>query len=139
MANCKIPISNEYSMANSQYDIRERTLMFAVNTAKFIKSIPLTIAYAEYAKQLIRSSASIGANLEEADGALSKKDFINKVAISRREARESRYWLKLIQSVEIGDHPAIKSDSDKLIEESRQIILILSSIVNKVRAKHSGP
>jgi len=83
----------------------------------------------EYGKQLIRSSGSIGANLEEADGTLTKKDFINKMAIARREARESKYWLRLIQQVNRLECPELVT----LIGEANELVLILSAIINKVK------
>ncbi len=72
-----------------KFDIYDRTLEFAVRVALFIDKLPKGIASVEYAKQLIRSSGSIGANMEEADGAVSRKDFVNKVGIARKEAKES--------------------------------------------------
>jgi four helix bundle protein len=82
-----------------KFDIKERSLKFAVSVARFIDGLPKKQSAIEYGKQLMRSSASIGANLEEADGALSKKDFINKIGIARKESKESRYWLQLIKQV----------------------------------------
>src|SRR3989339_1001591 len=100
MTNDQIQNPNESNNQKSKkYDIKDRALEFAASVAIFIYKLPRNQLSIEYGRQLIRSSASIGANLEEADGTLTKKDFINKIAISRREARESRYWLRLIQKV----------------------------------------
>lgn len=138
MTNDKIQISNksfnDKSNSNKTYDIKKRAFEFAVRTAKFIKKIPRNHLTIEYVKQLIRSSASIGANLEEADGALSRKDFINKVAIGRRESRESRYWLRLINMAEILNINE-KPELDYLEGEAEEILLILSSIINKSQKK----
>ena len=80
-------------MSNSKkYDIYERAFDFAVRTNKLLEKLPKTTAFIEYSRQLIKASGSIGSNLAEADGALTKKDFINKVGIARRESRESRHW-----------------------------------------------
>lgn len=136
MTNDKTQISNKSPITNKKYDIQERSLSFAVNIAKFITAIPKNYISIEYTKQLARSSSSIGANIEEADGTLSHRDFANKMAIGRREARETRYWLRLIQRALLESDPLLKKESDDLITESREIMLILSCIVNKVREKH---
>src|SRR3989339_2080033 len=110
--------------------IQDRTLEFGVEILRFADKLPKTVAGAVIAKQVIRSGTSIGANMEEADGAASKKDFINKVIISRKEARETRYWLRLIKKAQI----IYKEDNlDDLIQESHELMKILSSIANKAR------
>jgi four helix bundle protein len=84
MTNDKIQMTNESLNPNKKYDIQVRTLEFAARIARFVDMVPKKQTSIEYCKQLIRSSASIGSNIEEADGTLSKRDFINKIAISRR-------------------------------------------------------
>ena len=118
----------------TKYDIRERAMDFAVRCAKLIQCIVRNQTSLEYSKQLIRSSASIGANIEEADGAISRKDFVNKMVIARREARESRYWLRLMALAGIST-AANKTEFFDLAREAEEILLILSSIVNKARIK----
>ena len=78
------------------YNLRERTFLFAVQIVQLVNKLPKTVAGYEIGRQLVRAGTSIGANLEEADDAASVKDFIYKAGISRREAKESRYWLKLL-------------------------------------------
>jgi four helix bundle protein len=78
-----------------QFDLEERTLAFAVKVRAFMKQVPKTTANVEDGRQLIKPSGSIGANYIEANEALSKKDFIMRIKICRKEAKESRYWLKL--------------------------------------------
>ena len=78
------------------------------------------------AKQLIRSGTSIGANMEEADGASSKNDFINKVTIARKEARETVYWLQLIKKAELVHHKDNLLQLDDLINEAGEIKLELA-------------
>lgn len=107
---------------------------FSVRTVKLIEKLPERISVSEYGRQLIRSSRSIGANLEEADGALTKKDFINKVGISRREARESRHWVKLLKAIVPIHNTSIKNELDWSIKECNEILLILSSIIKKSQA-----
>ena len=137
MTNDQFPMSNKLPMTNGKIkkiDIKDRSLEFAVRAAKFIDKLPRKQSAIEYGKQLIRSSASIGANLTEADGALSRKDFVNKVGISRREAKESEYWLQLIKKVESINLPEEKELS-WLINESKELKLILSAIINNTNLK----
>lgn len=118
-----------------KFDIQERTLDFAAKIAIFAGNMPKTIVSVVYIKQLIRSSASIGANVEEADGTLTKKDFINKLAIARREARETKYWLKLANKCLFYKDNSSCNEMDLLIKEAHELMLILSSIINKVQNK----
>jgi len=69
--------------------------------------------------------------MEEADGASTRKDFFNKVSIARKEARETRYWLKVVLGSEILNHASNIKEANELIEESTEIIKILSSIIKK--------
>lgn len=80
------------------YDLEERTLRFARDIRNLIEKIPKSISSIEDSKQLIRSSGSVGANYIEANESLSKKDFIHRIKICRKEAKESRYWLQLINT-----------------------------------------
>lgn len=110
------------------YDLEERTFQFAKNVRLFTKSLERTIANIEDAKQVIRSSGSIGANYIEANEALSKKDFVFRVKVSRKEAKESVYWLRLI--VETNQLQNTES-IEKLIQESTELKKILSAIIEK--------
>lgn len=117
------------------YDIKDRAETFAVRSAKLALKLSRNQASIEYGKQLIRASASIGANIEEADGTLSKRDFVNKLAISRREARESRYWLNLISGAGLVSSQEATEELNWLKREAEELLLILSSIINKVRMR----
>ncbi len=112
-----------------RYDLEERTLKFAKEVIEFVKTLPKTTANGETARQVIRSSGSVGANYIEANESLSKKDFIMRIKICRKESKESVYWLKL---AEIKD-----SDGEKkrgtLIDEATQLTKIFSSIVEKTK------
>ena len=112
-----------------QYDLEERTLKFAKEVIKFVKSLPKTIANVEIIKQLVRASGSVGANYIEANEALSKKDFIMRVKICRKEARESRYWLKLI---EVNGEDAEKQ-RQLLIQEATELMKIFGAILEKTK------
>ena len=81
-------------MAN--YNLEERTLDYAIRVRTFIRKLPATLIINEDAKQLVRSSGSVGANYIEANEAISKKDFKYRMRIARKEVKESRFWLKLI-------------------------------------------
>jgi len=82
-----------------QFDLEERTLNFSKDIIEFTDALQRTLANIEMMKQLIRSSGSVGANYIEANEALSKKDFAMRVKICRKEAKESRYWLNLLQVI----------------------------------------
>ena len=112
-----------------RYDLEERTLQFAKDTIAFIKGIQKTIINLELVKQLVRSSTSVGANFIEANEALSKKDFLLRIKICRKEARESIYWLKL---VELKDQESDRI-REALIEEATQLVKIFSTIVERAK------
>lgn len=117
-------------MGNSKkYDLEERTLKFALDVIQFIKIIPRNIANNEIAKQVIRCSGSIGANYIEANEALSKKDFIMRIKICRKESKESTYWLKLIES----KNNEQDKNRDSLIDEATQLTKIFNAILEKSR------
>src|SRR6266540_6120448 len=78
------------------YDLEERTFQFAKASRAFVKQMPRTISNVEDVKQLVRASGSIGANYIEANESIGKKDFVMKIKTCRREAKESCYWLRLV-------------------------------------------
>lgn len=116
------------SVKKPTYDLEERTLNLAKNVRLFIKTLKPSYINIEDGKQVIRSSGSIGANYIEANEALSKKDFLMRIKISRKEAKESIYWLKLLKDSNSSSEIAT---INSLIEESYQLVKILSSIVEK--------
>lgn len=116
---------------NKKYDIKERSFDFGVAILKFISKLPKNIIGFEIGKQLLRSGTSIGANLEEATGARTKKEFINIVNISKREARESNYWLRLLAESKL----ITNKDIESLLSESNELIGILTTIVRKTEEK----
>ncbi len=111
-----------------QYDLEDRTLEFARRVRAFVKEIPKTLANIEDCKQLVKASGSIGANYIEANEALSKKDFLMRIKICRKEAKESRYWSRLI-------HIEANQDLEKvrayLEQEAAELTHIFGSIVSK--------
>ena len=115
---------------NKQFDLEERTYQFAKGVRIFLKKIPRTISNIEDGKQLARSSGSVGANYIEANEALSKKDFRMRVKISKKEAKESRYWLRLIDT---RNSKEIIKERDNLINESTELMKIFGSILEKIK------
>ena len=114
-------------------EIQDRTLRFAIRTAKFVRMIARDMAFEILAKQLLRSATSIGANMKEADGASSRKDFINKVTIAKKEAQETEYWLEVLRGAEFIRHPDNKKELAGLLIESQEITRILASIIIKAK------
>jgi four helix bundle protein len=119
-------MSNEQS--SKQYDLEERSFQFAKSVALYLKTFNKTISNIEYSKQVIRSSSSVGANYIEANEALSKKDFMMRIKISRKEAKESAYFLRLIVESNGDD---IKSSGMELIKEAEELKKIFSAILIK--------
>ena len=113
---------------NKTYDLEERTFRFAKEVRIFIQSLVKTIANNEDAKQVVRSSGSIGSNYIEANESLSKKDFVFRIKLRRKEAKESTYWLRLIN--ETNRLPNLQT-AEKLIQESIELKKIFSAIVEK--------
>ena len=111
-----------------QYDLEDRTFEFAKKARELIKDLDKNIASIEDGKQLIRSSGSVGANYIEANEALSKKDFIMRIKICRKEAKESRYWLKLISTM----HNSNLDNQRKGLEtEAKELTHIFGAILTK--------
>lgn len=111
-----------------KYDLGERTYKFAKNVRDFIKEVPKYNTNSIYISQLIRSSSSIGANFIEANEALSKKDFYHRVKICRKEAKETNFWLKLL---DISSNLSLKSKLNSLVQEVNELMKIFGAIVSK--------
>lgn len=126
MAEIAITETNTDRASNNKYDLEERTYKFALTAATVCKKFPKSISNIEYTRQLIRSSGSVGANYIEANEALSKKDFMMRIKICRKEAKESAYWLKLLNNTNVED---FKSETIKLIGEAIELKKIFSSIL----------
>jgi four helix bundle protein len=110
------------------YDLEKRTFQFAKAVREFVKRLPQTISNREDVRQVVRSSGSIGANYIESQEALSKKDFRLRVRISRKESKETRYWLRLVN---VGEDAKLEADRARLIQECTELLKILSAIINK--------
>jgi len=101
---------------------------FALNVLKSVKILERSIENYVLVKQLIRSSTSIGANLQESQGGLTKKEFIHKLNISYREAKESKYWIKLIADSQLTNTPQLEL-FNKLYNDGDELCKIIYSII----------
>ena len=115
-------------ISSKHFNLEDRTLFFAVQVRSFVKKLPKTIANLEDGAQLIRSSGSVGANYIEANEALSKKDFYHRIKICRKEAKESRYWLRL---VDVNSQLELDAERKILIQEAYELMKIFGSILEK--------
>ena len=113
---------------NRTYDLEERTFAFARDVRAFIKLLERTIGNIEDAKQVVRSSGSVAANYIEANEALSKKDFRMRIKIGRKEAKESRLWLRLIDTE---NRPEARTKQKRLCTEAQELMNILGAIFRK--------
>jgi four helix bundle protein len=111
-----------------RYDLEERTFQFAKQVRQFVKLLPRTIGNVEDVKQVVRSSGSIGANYIEANDAVSRKDFLHRIKISRKEAKESIYYLKLLDT---GTKLEVESRRAELVQESAELMKIFGAILRK--------
>ena len=113
---------------SKHYDLEERTYEFARAVRGLVKQLPRTLANIEDAGQLVNASGSVGANYIEANEALSKKDFVMRIKISRKEAKESRYWLRLIFSNGKAD---LNTRRESLMQEASELTSIFGAILRK--------
>ena len=113
---------------SKRYDLEQRTFQFAKDVALFIKQLPRNISNLEYGKQVVDASGSVGANYIEANEALSKKDFIMRIKICRKEAKESAYWLRLIIET---NNQGCGQEGNRLLDEAIELKKIFSAILEK--------
>jgi four helix bundle protein len=128
--NSNVEIRNKFEMKNNDnqkpYDLEDRSFNFAKASRRFVKALPRTIANIEDVKQFVRASGSIGANYSEANEAIGKKDFVMKIKICRREAKESGYWLRLLDTGE-----KLEFQRDDLVGEATELMKIFGAIIRK--------
>lgn len=124
----------EAPMNDRRFDLEDRTYTFARRVAVFSKSIPNTLSTMEYKKQVIRSSGSVGANYIEANESLSKKDFLLRIKICRKEAKESAYWLRLLLST---NDSVDQTTGEKLLDEAIELKKIFSTIIIKTQISNN--
>lgn len=111
---------------NKQYDLEDRCLQFTKRVNDYVRKLPKDIPNIENGKQLVRAAGSIGANYIEANETIGKKDFQMRIKISKKEAKESRYWLILTQPL-VGN----QNEKDNLVQESTELMKIFGAISEK--------
>ena len=110
-----------------EFDLEERTAVFGEAVIRFAKTISKNPVTTPLISQIVRSGTSIGANYCEADDAVSKKDFKNKIGTCRKEARETKLWLRMIAAAE----PELKVEARQLWQEAKELHLIFAAIWRK--------
>ena len=115
----------------TRFDLEERTAEFGSAVILFAKTIPDTPVSRPLVSQLVRAATSIGANYCEADDAESRKDFLHKLGICKKEAHETRHRLRMVAVAA----PELRAESRTLWREARELNLIFSAIIRKTRAK----
>ncbi len=113
--------------------IQQKSFAFAIRVVNAYKYLTEQKKEFVLSKQLLRSGTSIGANVEEATGGQSKKDFIAKISISYKEARETKYWLNLLTATDYLDEKLSKS----LLDDAEELCKILSSILLTTKQNNS--
>ena len=109
------------------YDLRERTFLFALDVLELCSKLPRAPETNAVREQLSRAGTSVGANVEEADGALTKKDKRKSFVVSRKEAGEARYWLRIINA-----RWGAYVDAAPLVQEAFELMNIISTIIRKL-------
>ena len=120
-------MTNECQSSNDEkvFDLEERTARFGESIINFVQTLPKDRVNNVLISQLVRSGTSIGANYMEADAAESKKDFRHKIALCKKESKETKHWLRMIAKA----NPDKKSECKKLWNEAQELTLIYSSIL----------
>jgi four helix bundle protein len=113
-------------MNHKNYDIHERIFNFVISVVEFLSKIPKTSTNLIFIGQCTRSVTSMGANDQEADGALTKKDFIHKFADVRKEGKETIFWLRVVARI---NSKSYLPEGEKLISEGSEIVAIVSTIM----------
>ncbi len=106
------------------YDLEERTALFGESIIEFAKKIPVNPVTTRLIPQLVAAGTSVGANYNEADDAVSKKDFRYKISISKRESRETKFFLRMIAKAV----PELKEEAKPLWQEAKELHLIFAKI-----------
>jgi four helix bundle protein len=114
------------SAQGPRYGLEERTFLFAKRVRTFVKRLPRTVCNIEDVKQLVKASGSVGANYIEANESLGKKDFRLRIKISRKEAKESVDWLRLLDA---GTNADVERDRKDLMQEGTELMKIFGAIL----------
>jgi len=115
---------------SQRFDLEERTAHFGEAVIAFAKKIPRTAVTLPLISQFVRAGTSVGSNYCEADDAVSKKEFHHKIGTCKKEARETKYWLRIIAAAD----PALKEEARILWQEAKELHLIFAAILRKRQA-----
>ena len=115
---------------SKEYDIHDRIYKFIVRVIILVNKLPKTPSNLVIISQILRSVTSMGANDQEADGTITKKDFIHCYTIVRKENKETNFWLRLISDT---NSTVISSEALEVLSEGKEIVAIISAIINKTR------
>jgi four helix bundle protein len=127
--------SQSAARGSRPFDLEERTAHFGEDVIRFCKSLPKVVITEPLIRQLIKSATRVGANYCEADDAVSRKEFRQKVGTCKKEARETKHWLRMIAAAE----PDYAEEARKLWRESNELHLIFASIFRKLTVKKPKP
>jgi four helix bundle protein len=114
-----------------QFDLEERTAKFGAAVIRFARTIPDTPVTRTLVPQLVRAATSVGANYCEADDGESRKDFLHKLGICKKEAHETKHWLRMV----VVAVPDLQPEGRKLWQEARELNLIFNAIIRNTRAR----
>jgi len=124
MTNAEIKADRGARRTKAAFDLEERTARFGIRVLTFAKKIPRDPVNSPLISQLVRAATSVGANYCEANDAVSKRDFRNKIGLRRKEAKETKHWLRMIGSA----NDALKAEARGLWQEAKELNLIFSRI-----------
>ena len=128
-------MTNEFQITNKRtqkqnFDLEERTLRFTKNCINICKLMPLNTINGVIIKQLLRAASSVGANYREANDSITKKEFYHRIGTCRKEAKESKYWLELLEHA----NNKYSAEASSLIDEAFQLVRIFASISSHSKA-----
>ena len=124
-------LQNTNLQTKKVYDLEERTFKFAESVINTVKNLKINPVNGRIIDQIVGSSSSVGANYSEANEAESKQDFIHKISICKKEAKETRYWLKILKV----SNPEISDQLIVMEKECQEFIFIFSSIIKTSKSK----
>jgi four helix bundle protein len=117
--------------SEQKYDLEERTAKFGESVIALAKTIPVNLVTTSLIPQLVRAATAVGANFCEADDAGSKKEFMYRVSLCKRESRETKHWLRMIVKAE----PGLRATAVPLWKEAKELNLIFSAIHRRKRVR----
>lgn len=132
IVNWQLSMDNCFMRRFQLEKLDERTYKFALRVIKMVNALPNTKVSEVLGRQVLRSATSVGANVEEALGAISKREFIQKMSIAAKEARETHYWLRLIRDAGL----LSANQLNPLIQEALEIKMILSKTVKTSKERY---